>query len=164
MLESLKRVGHDLSSGVQRALVRLAEGWRELRRRSGRALTPFFGKREEGDEPLSADTFPRWGLLAGEIYDNDREVVVRLEVPGLDGRDIEVTAEHGLLTIRGEKRREREEHGGRYYLAECAYGWFERTLPLPDNVDASGARARYRHGVLTVRLPKIVPARRITVH
>lgn len=163
MLESLKRVGQGLGAGVQRALSNLAEGWRELRSRSGRALTPFHVRQEEADL-VAVDRFPRWGLLSSEIYENAHEVVVRVEVPGLDGKDIEVTAEDGMLYIRGEKHRSREEDTGRYYLAECAYGWFERALPLPYDVDTSRATARYRNGVLTVRLPKTNPARRITVH
>ncbi len=162
MLELLKRIGHGLGASVQRALLSLVKGWRKLRRRGGgRVLMSFFGKREERAELPAADTFlSRWGLPAGEIYDNDDSIVVRLEVPGMDGRDIEVTVDNGLLIIRGEKRREREGYRGRYYLAECAYGWFERTLPLPDNVDTSGARASYCNGVLTVRLPKMMSARR----
>ncbi len=165
MLDTLKRVGHDLGAGVQRALARFADGWQALRRRSAQALTPFFGKREVEGEWLPAGREPlSWGRVAGDLYDDGEEIVVRVEIPGLDGKDLEVHVEEGWLVVRGEKRHERREERGHYYLAECAYGWFERAFPLPDNVDPSRARARYRHGVLTVRLPKAAPARRIAVH
>jgi HSP20 family protein len=171
MLDALKRVGQDLGTGVQRALERLADGWQALRRRSAQALTPFFGKRREdsGGEWLPAaeagETLS-WGLVAGDVYDEGDEIVVRVEIPGLESKDLDVQVEEGWLVVRGEKRHEHREERGHYYLAECAYGWFERAFPLPDEVDATRARARYRHGVLTVRLPKAGSAvrRRITVH
>lgn len=162
MLDSLRRMGRDVGRGLNRAVESLAEGWRELWTRSGSALTRF---RREKDEPAApAAGFPVWGLLGAEALENDREIVVRLEVPGLDPKGCDIVVEGGTLYVRGEKRHEREVNDARYYLTECAYGYFERALPLPDNVDAEGAKANYRNGVLTVRLPKVRPARRITVH
>lgn len=162
MLESLKRMGQDVGRGINRAVESLAEGWRELWSRSGGALTRF---RRRDDEPaVPVGGFPSWGLLGADAFETDREIVVRLEVPGLERDDFEIAVQGGTLYIRGEKRHEREVNESRYYLAECAYGYFERALPLPDNVDADRARASYRNGVLTVRLPKTRPAQRITVH
>ncbi len=165
MLDSLKKVGHDVGRGVTRAWSSLAEGWRELWSRSGGALTRFRGDREEDDFP-AWDVIPRWGMLAGDVYENDREIVVRLEAPGLDKDNFELAVEGMTLRISGEKAHEREENAAHYYLRERAYGRFERTLPLPEEVDVNRARANYKNGVLTVRLPKVRAAnvRRITVH
>jgi HSP20 family protein len=160
MLDSLRRIGRDVGRGLNRAVESLAEGWRELLTRSGSTLTRF---RRDRDEVASAG-FPVWSLLGAEAFESDREIVVRLEVPGLEPKDCDIAVEGNTLYVRGEKRHEREVNDARYYLAECAYGYFERALPLPDNVDADRARASYRNGVLTVRLPKIRPARRIPVH
>lgn len=162
MLDSLKRMSQDVGRGINRAVENLAEGWRELWTRSSSALTRF---RRDRDEPAApAAGFPVWGLLGAEAFENDREIVVRVEVPGLEPRDCDIVVEGGTLYVRGEKRHEREMSDSRYYLAECACGYFERALPLPDNVDTARAKASYRNGVLTVRLPKTRPARRITVH
>lgn len=105
-------------------------------------------------------------MLAGEVYENDREVGVRPEAPGLEKANFHLTVEGALLHISGEKQHEREENSAHYYLRERAYGRFERALPLPEAVDAGKARASYKAGALTVRLPKLRAsrARRITIH
>ena len=163
MLHSLNKVGQDMGQGVSRAWNRFADGWRELWSRAGGALTRFRRNDDEAQERVAA---PRRGLLAGEAWDNDAEIVVRLEVPGLERGDIQVAVLGDWLRVSGEKRHDRAERWGHYYLRERAYGRFERVIPLPEDVDAGRARATCRNGVLTVRLPKAgrARARRVTVH
>jgi len=80
---------------------------------------------------------------------------VRVEVPGIEKKDCRITIEGNLLYVSGEKRYERESHGSTCHVMERAYGSFQRTIPLPRNVDADNAEASYRNGVLSIRLPKL---------
>lgn len=163
---SLSRVGRNVERGLARAWSSLADGWRELWQRSGGALTRFVRK-ENGDIDADLPTyFPRWGLMAGEVLTADREIIVRLEAPGLEPKDYEIFVENGELILRGEKRLAREAGDETYYMMERAYGKFERRIPLPAAVDAGRAQAVYRHGVITVRLPRsdVERIRRIAVH
>ena len=101
-----------------------------------------------------------------DVIDDEGALRLDVELPGMEEKDVELIVEDGVLTLRGEKKRERElEEGGRYRL-ERAYGSFERRLHLPDEVDADGATATYKQGVLSIVLPKVEPvskARRIDV-
>lgn len=84
---------------------------------------------------------------------------VRAEVPGMEPKDIQVTLEHGVLTLRGEKRQEMEQKDERLYRKERHYGSFVRSLRLPANVDGSQVTASFKNGVLTVVMPKTAEAR-----
>ena len=91
----------------------------------------------------------------------------KAELPGLDEKDIELTLEDGVLTISGEKKAETEEKEKGYYLKECSYGNFARSVRLPDNIADDKIEAKFKKGVLTVKLPKkeILPpkSRKITI-
>jgi HSP20 family protein len=102
---------------------------------------------------------PTWALLAGEVFEDERRVVVHLEIPGLEARDLDLEVRDDVLVVRGEKRFEHEESEGRYRLLQRAYGRFQRTVPLPAPVQADKAKAAYRNGVLKVELPKAESAR-----
>ena len=123
--------------------------------RSGGALTHFVRttKEEQGDAALS--DFPHWGLLATESWETAQSVIVRVELPGMDKEDIDVSIHRGRLWIRGERRSGGEPpEGRRYHIMERAYGRFERSIPLPDNIDAPMAEISYKSGVVTVIVPK----------
>ena len=113
-----------------------------------------------------SDGTPARHMPRMDVVDGDAELRLDVELPGMDEKDVELTIEDGVLTLRGEKKRERElDEGGRYRL-ERSYGSFERKLHLPDEVDADAAQATYKQGVLTIVLPKVEPvakARRIEV-
>jgi HSP20 family protein len=79
---------------------------------------------------------------------------VKVELPGLDKDDVEVTLTDGVLTIRGEKKREEEEKGKNFYRKERSFGSFRRSLPIPVDVDDNDIEARFDKGILYVRLPK----------
>lgn len=136
-----------------------AEGWRELWKRTGRALTRFQPLRT-GEQPLDVvdeqygSATPRWGLLPAEVFEEDDRIVVKLEAPGMERQDFDLEVRNEVLLVRGEKRAAREERRGHYHVMERAYGRFERAIPLPIGIDESGARATYRQGVLRITLPR----------
>lgn len=147
----------------------LSEGWARLRESARGALTRF----RAGDEAQLPDrsriddssfhASHGWALIGGDVFEDDRRLVVRLEVPGMDKKDFDIEVHHDVLVVRGEKRFEQESSDGRWRVLQCAYGSFERTVPLPVPVKADQAQARYRDGVLRIELPKAQPgsARRI---
>jgi len=146
MLQKLENVGRRLGDA-------LAEGWRELKALSGNALTVFRRKDAARGELIPADA-PRWSLLAGDVVDTGKEIVVRLEIPGVDKGDCEVFVRDRTLYVRGEKLADKTYVRGNYYIRQCAYGSFERAVSLPCRVQDAKADARFVNGVLTVRLPK----------
>lgn len=155
MLNSLKQTGKNIGREIGRAWESLSEGWRELLSRSSDALTHFTHRKDDeqkGSNELAM--LPRWGLLAGELEETRKDVVVRLEVPGLDKDDCKIVIEGNMLHLSGEKRFERETNDSTYHVMERAYGMFQRSIPLPRNVNVDQAEASFKNGVLTVRLPK----------
>ena len=153
-----------LRRGLHRTWDHLAEGWQHLRDRATHALTHFSPTRQPGEVETVADQAmlegARWGLLAADVEEKADSVVVRLEAPGMEADDFDISVEDNYLVVRGEKRARREQSQGRYYILECAYGSFERALQLPTRVEESGARAKYKRGVLTITLPKHAHAQR----
>jgi HSP20 family protein len=102
-----------------------------------------------------------------DVEETKDAIVVRAELPGLNPDDVTVEATPTQLTLRGEKREEREEQQGTLHRVERRYGAFLRRIDLPCEVDPNPSDARFRNGVLRVRLPKTEEAkssqRRITV-
>lgn len=101
-----------------------------------------------------------------ELGETDKEIRITAELPGLDEKDVELTVEEGVLTLRGEKRAEVEDRYRGY--SERSYGRFERRIGLPRGVDRDQVTATFRNGVLTVTLPRTEAAnenaRRIPVN
>lgn len=155
MLNSLKQTSQHIGREISRAWESLSEGWHELLSRSSNALTHF--KRNKGDTTDSGGMltrFPSWSLLAGELEETARDIVVRVELPGLDKEDCQIRIEGNVLYLSGEKRFERDTDESTYHVMERAYGAFQRSIPLPRNVNIDQAQASFRNGVLTIRLPK----------
>jgi HSP20 family protein len=119
--------------------------------------SPIFGLRREIDR-LFEDTFTRDGsgwTPAVDVQETESDLRVELELPGLKAEDVEITAENGVLTIRGEKRSERKEgENARYHIVERTYGSFMRTFQLPQGVDEEQIAAEFESGVLSLRIPK----------
>ncbi|MCG8066671.1 MAG: Hsp20/alpha crystallin family protein [Candidatus Thiodiazotropha taylori] len=159
---------HQLREGLNEAWDTLVDGWQRLYRRAAGAITRFTpGKKAREDEKGAGQEIAvrsaGWGVLAAEVFDDDDQIVVRLEAPGLEKSDFDLEVLDNYLVVRGEKQIERERNEGRYHVTECAYGRFERAIPLPDEVDSSRARANYKSGVLRIELPKAVSRRRRTI-
>jgi len=145
-----------LKQGAEHALESMAEGWRELRSRAGGALTRF-RKAEGSPHERDADDFPavgRWAYMAADVIEEDEQIVVRLEAPGMRREDFKVELRGTVLSVRGEKRVDQESKSAGYRIVECAYGAFQRDVPLPVSVIAEKVTATYRDGVLRIALPK----------
>ena len=120
------------------------------------------------------DLEPAWGGAskwitepAVDIVEKEKTYEITAELPGMDEKNIEVKLVNGGLTIKGEKREDREEKKKDYHLRERSYGAFERSFTLPEGVDAEKIEANFKKGVLTVSLPKkaeaIKPEKKIEV-
>lgn len=160
MLGSLKQIGRNVGHEVGRAWENLSEGWHELLSRGSGALTHFSHRKDEAQpESAALSGLPRWSLLAGEVEETDKDVLVRVEMPGVAKENCRITIEGNLLYLSGEKHFEREAQDSAYHVMERAYGVFQRVIPLPLNVDIDKAEATCKNGVLTVRLPKGRPTK-----
>jgi HSP20 family protein len=118
--------------------------------------SPIFGLRREIDR-LFEDTFARDGSSftpAVDIKENEAEIRLEAELPGIRPDNVEIMAENGVLTVRGEKAAERKEGDERYEVVERTYGTFMRTFQLPQGADENQIKADFEHGVLTIHIPK----------
>lgn len=88
------------------------------------------------------------------VADDEKEITISVEIPGMDEKDIELSLTKDTLTIKGEKKEEKEEKGKNYHRMERSYGSFSRTLPLPVEINTDKAEAAYKKGILTIVLPK----------
>lgn len=144
-LKSLIPVGHNRDAPVrqvapfgmlQREIERLFDDF-------GRGL-PAFG---------SSELMPRM-----DVTETDKIVELTAELPGLEEKDVDINYADGVLTIRGEKKSEKEEKDKNYRLIERSYGSFSRAIELPAGVDPASVKATLTKGVLTVTVPKPAPS------
>ncbi len=98
-----------------------------------------------------------------DVSETKDAVVVKAEVPGIESKEIRVELQGQILTIRGEKKEEKEEKSETYYRRERAYGTFARSVRIPVAVDESKVNATFKNGVLTVTLPKTAEAKGMTI-
>jgi HSP20 family protein len=100
-----------------------------------------------------------------DIYENKDQIVLEAELPGMKREDFDLSVENNVITLRGERRFEKQDDGDNYHRVERSYGSFARSFTLPQTVQADEVTAEYRNGVLRVTMPKReeVKARRIEV-
>lgn len=118
-------------------------------------LATTFGRvmpKKNGDESEAIATAD-WAPLV-DITEDDKEYLVKAELPGLKKEEVKVTVEDGVMTISGERKVEKEEKTKKYHRVERAYGKFERSFTLPDKADGSKVNAEFKDGMLQVHLPK----------
>lgn len=150
----------NIKEGVESLWNNLSEGWRHLWASSARALTHFKPGDNTHMPPQTQvdDHFwlpgTSWSVLGGDVFEDDKRLVVRLEVPGLDKDDINIDLLDDGLVVSGEKRFQNESTDGRWRVMQCAYGSFRRVVPLPTPVKADETKATLKNGVLKVELPK----------
>ena len=124
----------------------------------GTRLTPFSLLQGEIDRVF--DNFTNWRGFdvafnpSMEVTETDKSIEISTELPGLDEKDVEISIANDILTIRGEKKAEKEEKKQTYRLVERSYGSFERSLALPPGINADAIKASMSKGVLKVALPK----------
>ncbi|MBK1714851.1 Hsp20/alpha crystallin family protein [Rubrivivax gelatinosus] len=147
----------------------VTEGWDRLRHSAAGALTRLrpgedtaLPAREDIDDAFWLPS-NGWAMMGGEVFEDENRLVVRLEAPGLEKEAFDVQIQGDVLVVRGEKRFERETSDGRWRVMQCAYGAFQRNVPLPVPVRGEEARASYRNGVLRIELPKLAPGKPRTV-
>ena len=92
-----------------------------------------------------------------EVSETEDNVIVEAELPGLEEKDIELTLQDNVLTLKGEKKREEEIKKKNCYISERSYGHFQRSLQLGSGVDADQVNASFKNGVLTISIPKLEP-------
>jgi HSP20 family protein len=128
---------------------------------------PFLSLQREIDRLF--DDLTRWSpalptggvtelLPSMDVTETDKQIEITAELPGLEEKDVQVNVADNVLTIRGEKKAEKEEKGKAYRLVERSYGSFMRSLELPEGVDADAIKATIEKGVLKVTVPKPAPA------
>lgn len=153
----------DIRQGVGALWESVTDGWERLRQTATGALTRYRpgdpANLPTHDEIDDASYLPSasWAMLGGDVFEDDKRIVVRLEAPGMNKGDFDIQVRDEALVVRGEKRFEREGSDGRWRVLQCAYGSFLRTVPLPAPVKSDKSRASYRNGVLRVELPKQSP-------
>jgi len=121
----------------------------DFRTLQSRFFEPFFGRFNYMDDALTSGT---WAPPV-DVAEDQEKIHVKVEVPGMDEKDLRVNFEDGLLTVSGERQFERKEDRN-YHRIERAYGSFVRTFSLPRTVDAGAIVANYRNGVLEIEIPK----------
>ncbi len=136
----------------------------------GGSVSPFVSLQREIDRLFDDFTrgFPSMQSFAGgnggtlmpstDVTETDKEIEITAELPGLEEKDVQINLADNILTIRGEKKAEKEEKDKNYRLVERSYGAFERTIALPDGVNADAIKATIAKGVLKVTVPKPAPA------
>jgi HSP20 family protein len=110
----------------------------------------FFATPETGVGPLEP---------AAEVAESDGDVIVKLEVPGVEKDQLHVSVTEDEVTVRGETRKETEEKKKSYHRQEIRYGAFQRTMPLPADVNPAKASAELKEGILKITLPKAAQAK-----
>lgn len=119
------------------------------------------------DEFFSGFPFPerRRGLMEGEwaptvdVAETDENIIVTAELPGVKQNDVEISVVNDVLTLKGEKKEEKEIKKENYHRIERSYGSFQRSITLPTGVQADKAKATYKDGVLTITIPKVEEAK-----
>jgi HSP20 family protein len=130
----------------------------EMQRRMAALLdwSPFRRSALTTDEETI--TVPEWSPLV-DISEDDKEYLLKVELPEVSKDDVKVTVEGGTLTISGERKAEKEEKNRKYHRIERYYGRFERSFTIPDDAEPENVRAEFKDGVLRVHLPKSEKAR-----
>lgn len=127
--------------------------WQDLNRLQREMNTLFENRAAATTNAPNEAPMCDW-LPAVDVYEDTERYVVTAELPGFDPKQVDVKVEDNRLTLRGERKLEREEKKENYHRVERAYGTFTRTFTLPTTVDVTKITAEYKHGLLHVSIPK----------
>jgi HSP20 family protein len=121
-----------------------------LQDRMNRAFGDLWGRAHRPDEDYISGSW----MPAVDVRETKDALEISAELPGIDPKDVELSVENGVLSLKGSREFEKAIEGETYHRVERAYGSFERSFSLPTNVDPDRVKAVYRHGVLHLTLPK----------
>jgi HSP20 family protein len=127
-------------------------------------LSTIFGRSPMGPdgEKKEAISVTEWSPLV-DISEDEKEYVVKAEIPEMKKEDIKINVHDEVLTVSGERKYEKEEKGKKYHRVERAYGSFMRSFALPEHADGSKISAEYKDGMLKIHLPKSEQAKKKAV-
>lgn len=127
----------------------------DLHSRLSTMLSRPSNQRGNGDGNRESLTVAEWAPLV-DIIEDEKEYLIKIEIPGVTKEEVKVAVENGVLTISGERKFEKEDKDKKtkYHRVERVYGAFVRTFTMPADGDATKVAAEFRDGVLTVRIPK----------
>ena len=123
----------------------------ELQNRFGTLLGTFPKRTSNGNGGML--TVPDWSPLV-DITEDEKEYLVKTDLPEMKKEDVKIVVENGILTISGERKNEKEEKNKKFHRIERSYGSFERTFTMPEDAQADKVKAEFKEGVLRVHLPK----------
>ena len=121
-----------------------------LQERMNRLFEDLMPTSRMGEEEHTTGTF----YPAVDIYEGENEITLKAELPGIDKKDVHVDINVGVITLRGERKIEKENKKENYHRVERSYGIFNRSFTLPTTVDPGKVKANYKDGVLSVTLPR----------
>jgi len=125
-----------------------------MREEMDRLFEDFFSTRPGRTDLLEGAWHPNV-----DISETDDEIIVKAELPGLTHDDINISLTDNVLTLKGEKKQEKEDKGENYHRVERNYGNFQRTFTLPVSVQSENTKAAFKNGVLTINVPKTEEAK-----
>jgi HSP20 family protein len=140
------------------ALRRYWDPFAGMRREMDRIFDSFLGQEAVSKPTLSRMTMPGTVSPDVDVHETDKEIVFEVELPGMTEKEINVMVRNGVLSLKGEKKSERDEQKDTYHLVERSYGAFERSFRLPDTVDEDQIKADFDKGVLRIVVPKHLEA------
>ena len=118
-------------------------------------LNSVFGDLNRGQDELTTSGF----VPAVDIYEDEQKITLKMEIPGIDEKDLDIRVENNTLTVRGERKFESEEKEENFHRIERRYGTFARSFTLPNTVDSENVTADYLNGVLKIALAKRAEAK-----
>ncbi|HZZ86407.1 MAG TPA: Hsp20/alpha crystallin family protein [Anaeromyxobacteraceae bacterium] len=130
------------------ALLTRFDPWRDLARMQDE-VTRMFDDRLTTSPGESVGWTPKC-----DIFEDGENLALRFDLAGVDPKDVDIRFENGVLTVRGERKMEKEENRENYHRVEMSYGTFTRSFTVPGTIDPEKIRAESKHGMLTISLPK----------
>jgi len=124
-----------------------------LQRQMNHLFDDFFSGFDVAPRGLATGAFGAF-LPSVDVKESDKEFIIRAELPGVEEKDIDVTVTNDAVTIKGEKKEEKEDKGKNYYYMERSYGSFNRVIPLSAEIETGKAEASFKNGVLNITVPK----------
>ena len=121
-----------------------------LQERMNRLFEDLIPATRKSEEELNTGTF----YPSVDIYEGEKDITLKAELPGIDKKDVHVEINDGVITLRGERKIEKENKKENYHRVERSYGIFNRSFTLPTTVDPGKVKANYKDGVLSVTLPR----------